>query len=86
MIYALADQTDYMVFDADLFEAYRSPVVGHPQEYVPLCMVELEPGKVELLRGEGIRFVIHCDGGVFAPQAIVCGEADAWLSVLRTKD
>ena len=39
VIYALVDDPDYLLFDADLFESWEGPVVCHPSEYVPVGSV-----------------------------------------------
>ena len=64
------------LFDADLFESWREPVVGHPMEYIPVASVKLVPGAVELnYSSELLRYGVECDKGQFSAQQIVYGDA-----------
>ena len=75
-IYALVEDPYYLLFDADLFESDRGPVVGHPSEYIPVAVVKLEPGAVELsYNNEILRYELGCDKGHFSAQQVVCGDA-----------
>ena len=87
-IYALAEDPDYFLFDADLFESWEMPVVGHPSEYVPVASVKLLPGEVELNLGtEDNGYGIECDKGRFSAQQVVYGDAgDAVEVCLWTQD
>ena len=75
VIYALVDDPDYLLFDADLFESWEGPVVCHPSEYVPVASVKLLPGEVELNLGtEDNGYGIECDKGRFSAQQVVYGD------------
>ena len=81
-IYALVEDPDFLLFDADLFESWRDPVVGHPAEYIPVAAVKLTPGTVELsYNNEILRYELGCDKGHFSAQQIVCGEASESVEV-----
>ena len=51
-IYALTEDPDYLVFDADLWEG-RDIVGSDPSEYSAVALVELRPGSVELVLDHG---------------------------------
>ena len=81
-IYALVEDPDFLLFDADLFESWRDPVVGHPSEYIPVAAVKLTPGAVDLsYNNEILRYELGCDKGHFSAQQIVCGEAGESVEV-----
>ena len=81
VVYALVDDPDYFLFDADPFESgvtpsWEGPVVGHPSEYVRVASVKLRPGTVELNQGiEAYAYGIECDKGRFSAQQIAYGDA-----------
>ena len=86
-VYALVEDPDYFLFDADLFDADLSepdmgPVVGHPSEYIPVAVVKLEPGAVEISYSyETLRYELGCDKGHFSAQQVVCGDAGEAVEV-----
>ena len=76
-IYALTEDPDYLVFDADLWEG-RDIVGADPSEYSAVALVELRPGSVELVldHGDG-AYRLATDTGRYNAQQVVCGDAGA---------
>ena len=80
-IYALTEDPDYLMFDADLWEG-RWIGGTVPSDYSAVALVVLSPGSVELvLEHEGFAYRLATDTGSYNAQQLVCGEAGASASI-----
>lgn len=85
-IYALADDPDYMVFDADLLDPAASalPIGTGWAECMPVAVVALEADVTALRRRDapgGCRYVLATDTGEWTAQQVYFGDAGEGVRV-----
>ena len=76
-IYAWTEDPDYLVFDADLWEGCHVALTD-PSEYSAVVLVELSPGRVELvLDPSDSAYRLATDTGRYNALQVVWGDAGA---------
>ena len=84
IIYGLHDDTDWMVFDMDIFMGQQGP--GEPEEYTPLALVSLREASLELVAEPGFppdEYKLRSKKGIFNAQQVMCGDAGMSVAVMR---
>ena len=72
-LYALAEDPDYVLFDADLFSNVPV-VVGTIPEYVPVAMIVLSEDAYLRFHGAQERWELRTPAGGFSAQQVICGD------------